>query len=603
MSGVRARLLVALAVLVLVLGINPPSFSTPPATAQAGLFSDAARQPAADAGVTIDRTIVRTRYVDVNVALLDGTPKSVGTPLGRGDVLTLNLFGHQSAAFPDVTVTAVRDRVVASSTGRGYVWSGHVQGSNPSVSPVTIAVEDGVMIANVRAYNANYQVRYTPGGVQVINQIDERQLPPDNHLTMPVSTARQLALGRQVPRAAAPGATSDTGNTMDMLVAYTTQARVEAGGTAAIVAQINTAVGEANTAFRNSLIPEGMRLVGTMETNYTSAGLASGLIPDLQRVTGLNAMNQPDPGAPMADVRAMRDTVRADLVSLWVDGELQPGTTGTVGIAWVMTNGFINNMQAFAGQAFSVVARAYATGAGNYTFAHEIGHNLGANHDHITDANLPFTPLYPFAFDYIAPGNAFRTVMAYQSSCPGPCPLLLNFSNPNVTFNGQPTGVAGNGPNAADNHQTLINTLNAVINFRQCNQPTCNTVTNLTPTPGAATATPTASCSPRPAVTVTTTNAGGGNLQVTVTAGGSVATGPRLQQLQFGAATNALITVPLANLSNVTGNQNANLPIETRSVTFTVRHGTAGQATTVPLTVVDGCGSWPTLVGGGATAF
>jgi hypothetical protein len=61
--------------------------------------------------------------------------------------------------------------------------------------------------------------------------------------------------------------------------------------------------------------------------------------------------------------------------------------------------------------------------------------------------------------------------------------------------------------------------------------------------------------------------------------------------------------VPLANLSNVTGNQNANLPIETRSVTFTVRHGTAGQATTVPLTVVDGCGSWPTLVGGGATAF
>src|SRR5215203_1301025 len=108
MSGVRARLLVALAVLVLVLGINPPSFSAPPATAQAGLFSDAARQPAADAGVTI----VRTRYVDVNLALLDGTPKSVGTPLGRGDVLTLNLFSHQSAAFPDVTVTAVRDRVV-----------------------------------------------------------------------------------------------------------------------------------------------------------------------------------------------------------------------------------------------------------------------------------------------------------------------------------------------------------------------------------------------------------------------------------------------------------------------------------------------------------
>src|SRR3954471_6887779 len=185
-----------------------------------------------------------------------------------------------------------------------------------------------------------------------------------------------------------------------MLVAYTTQARIDAGGTDAIVAQINSAVGEANTAYANSQIPQTMRLVGTIETAYTSAGLQSGLIPDLQRITGLGSNNQPDPAAPMADVRAMRDTVRADVVSLWVEGALAPGTSGTVGIAWVMSSSYLNQMQFFASAAFSVVARRYGTGPA-YTFAHEVGHNLGANHDHQADANLGFTPLYPYAFDFV----------------------------------------------------------------------------------------------------------------------------------------------------------------------------------------------------------
>jgi hypothetical protein len=37
--------------------------------------------------------------------------------------------------------------------------------------------------------------------------------------------------------------------------------------------------------------------------------------------------------------------------------------------------------------------------------------------------------------------------------------------------------------------------------------------------------------------------------------------------------------------------------------TLTVERLTPGQATTVPLTMVDACGEWPTFVGGGPTAF
>ncbi|HLH25770.1 MAG TPA: hypothetical protein VK066_24900 [Chloroflexota bacterium] len=130
--------------------------------------------------------------------------------------------------------------------------------------------------------------------------------------------------------------------------------------------------------------------------------------------------------------------------------------------------------------------------------------------------------------------------------------------------------------------------------------PTTNPGATATPTVvGAPTATPTptAVCSPRPAVRVTVQPAGANQLSVTVAAGGNA----RLQQLQFGAATNALIDV--AGTPEFSGNRTITLPLETQLTTFTVHHATVGQATTVPLTVVDGCGSWPTFVGGGPNAF
>jgi hypothetical protein len=45
------------------------------------------------------------------------------------------------------------------------------------------------------------------------------------------------------------------------------------------------------------------------------------------------------------------------------------------------------------------------------------------------------------------------------------------------------------------------------------------------------------------------------------------------------------------------------LPAHPASIGLTVRHVAAGQAATVELTVTDGCGAWPTLVGGGPSAF
>jgi hypothetical protein len=131
--------------------------------------------------------------------------------------------------------------------------------------------------------------------------------------------------------------------------------------------------------------------------------------------------------------------------------------------------------------------------------------------------------------------------------------------------------------------------------------PSCSVTPTATPTPTPTrtpTATPLPTCTPRPNVSVAVAP-GGGGLQVTITAAATA--NARLLALQFGPASNGLIDVP-GGPTGSTGSFTFNPPIETQQVVFSVRRATAGQATTVPLTVVDSCGSWPTFVGGGTSA-
>lgn len=103
-------------------------------------------------------------------------------------------------------------------------------------------------------------------------------------------------------------------------------------------------------------------------------------------------------------------------------------------------------------------------------------------------------------------------------------------------------------------------------------------------------------CQPRPNVGVRVLPAGPAGLQATVTAGfGS------LVALEFGATTNALIDA--GGQTGQAGNFTISVPPGTSQTTFLVQQLVPGRSTTVPLTVVDGCGRWPTLVGGGAEAF
>lgn len=106
-------------------------------------------------------------------------------------------------------------------------------------------------------------------------------------------------------------------------------------------------------------------------------------------------------------------------------------------------------------------------------------------------------------------------------------------------------------------------------------------------------------CSPRPRVRTEPT-AGGGKLQVRIEATPmNTQVNNPLQRLTFGAFQNAKVTM---NGQAVSSGQTLTVPAGVVFVDFTVERVTAGQASTVHLTVVDGCGSWTTFVGGGTGA-
>ena len=108
-------------------------------------------------------------------------------------------------------------------------------------------------------------------------------------------------------------------------------------------------------------------------------------------------------------------------------------------------------------------------------------------------------------------------------------------------------------------------------------------------------------CEPRTPVRVTTRAIGGGRLEATIAATGlDVPLSNRLRSIGVGNAANARVFVSGALAA---ANSTVTLPAGTVEVTVIVERVTPGQGTTVPLTVTDSCGVWPTFVGGGPGAF
>jgi hypothetical protein len=229
------------------------------------------------------------------------------------------------------------------------------------------------------------------------------------------------------------------GVVIDIMVCYTPAAATAFGGVATTVSSITTAVTNMNVANSNSGVGGNIsfNLVHTYQVTYTESGTTS---------TDLSRLRTNGDGI-MDDVHTERNLHLADLVSLIV-----ASPTNTCGVGYLNTSA--TNYSASNG--FNVTV--YNCVVGNYSMSHELGHNMGLQHDwYVSTSTLPCAHHHGYVNQAVIPSGLpttarWRTILAYNDQCSAngfTCSRLNYWSNPNVLRSGSPMGIDLPSPNPA----------------------------------------------------------------------------------------------------------------------------------------------------------
>lgn len=361
-----------------------------------------------------------------------------------------------SLVLPDgQRITISRKHV--ETTRLGCVWHGQIAGSSMPAS--FMWWPDGRVTGSFTHNNHIYQIRNVGGRDHVLVETDPAMLPPEHETADAIPILRQRAEGqgatilidemartgeavaaldgkrRHNSRDAAEGSSSaqvspsvpalasapstrsaaagpaSAHMPISILVAYTRRAASHHTNIRADL--IALAVEQTNQSFRASGIDNvTVELAHAVEVDYDEA--------EANHYNHLWRMVDWGDGY-LENIRKLRDESGADVVVLIVDSP-----TGC---------GLATRVAADAEEAFAVVHHGCAVAT--FSFAHEIGHLIGARHDRTLDqADTPF----PFGHGYVN-GTKWRTMMSYDKACNG-CPRLPIWSSPNIEIAGEMAGTA-----------------------------------------------------------------------------------------------------------------------------------------------------------------
>lgn len=287
-----------------------------------------------------------------------------------------------------------------------------------SAESTVVVISDGAQLdASIHHQGRYYQVHSLGNSQHLIVEKDLRKLPPEHP---PSGERKQFDFNSLFDRSLAGPPEIDTSHpeapvVIRTLVVYTPDAENEAAN---IKRTIKLALKESNVGYEQSGVRMRLRPTQITRINYQESG---DMEVDLSRLTE-KADNYMD------EIHALRDQTKSDIVVLVTR------KSNYCGIA--------SDIYADESRAFAVVGHNCATGY--YSFAHEIGHLMGARHDHHVD---PSTKPFPFAHGAISPDQQWRTIMAYGNACQN-CKRINRWSSPDVKWQNSPTGQSLQADNA-----------------------------------------------------------------------------------------------------------------------------------------------------------
>lgn len=363
-------------------------------------------------------------FVRSSQLFLGGTSRASGSleeSIVQEDTLVFPLF-------EDLTVKAKKDSVYHLPNGT-LVWRGsNVYGEDGYTQFI---ISNGILAGSVYSSDMVYHLSGQSASVVEVTELNPGKIPVDPEHSCTGDHDHESRDMDELEEIVQAKSRAGSDPVIDVIVLYHQELLNQFGSVAAMEAEIELRVEEANTVMENSLISARLRLVHhAVATDLDNNPNGVGMIEN------------------SVQANALRDQYGGDLVSYWNTGS-QNGQ---------------GSMEGFASVA------PYWMVSGRYSFVHEVGHNFGAGHDRYSEGAVGRGGRYSYGFniDYNNGSSVARTVMTYTNYCQdvygatsySQCPQWPYFSNPNVSVNEwwgsvDAVGVPEGDANAAYNAKTI----------------------------------------------------------------------------------------------------------------------------------------------------